>query len=291
MKKLLREPLVHFFLLGAALFALYAALNQEEIESREQIVVITGQIESFAAAFAKIWQRPPMAEQLKGQIDQYVKEEILSREAVKLGLDQHDAVIRRRLQQKMEFIVEDFAAATEPTDAELADYLVKHPDQFAQEQRFSFRQVFLNPEKRGDRLETEASTLLAELVPRGVDADVSTLGDSFLLPREFNNESERDVASQFGRNFAVELAKLKPGAWSGPIQSGYGAHLVFITRRSESRLPALSEVREQVKRELLNARRREANRKFLDNLLAKYQVTIQWPEAEPTAATAAAKNP
>jgi PPIC-type PPIASE domain len=291
MNKLLREPLVHFLLLGAALFALYAALNKEEVESREEIVVTTGQIESFAAAFAKIWQRPPMVEELNGQIDQYVKEEILSREAVKLGLDQHDPVIRRRLQQKIEFIVEDFAAATEPTDAELADYLAKHPDQFAQEPRFSFRQVFLNPEKHGDRLETDAATLLAELRQRGVDADVSTLGDSFLLPREFNNEPQRDVISQFGREFAVELAKLKPGAWSGPIQSGYGAHLVFITRLSEGRLPALSEVREQVKRELLNARRRQANQKFLENLLAKYQVTIQWSETEPTAATTAAKNP
>jgi hypothetical protein len=197
MKKLLREPLVHFLLLGGALFGLYAG----------------------------------------------------------------------RLQQKLEFLAEDFAAAAEPTDTELADYLAKHPDQFAQDQGFTFRQVFLNPEKRGDQLEANTTTLLAELKRRGADAEVSTLGDSFLLPGEFTNEPQRGVAAQFGQEFAVELAQLTPGEWSGPIQSGYGAHVIIVTARTEGRLPALDEVREQVKRELLNARRLEANQKFLDNLL------------------------
>ncbi|MFH0342318.1 MAG: peptidyl-prolyl cis-trans isomerase [Chromatiales bacterium] len=280
MKRLLHEPLLHFLVLGAALFGVYAALNKNQAPSQEDIVVTSGQIKNLAATFAKVWQRPPTAIELKGQIDQYVKEEVLSREAVKLGLDQNDTVIRRRLQQKMEFIAEDFAAVREPTEAELADYLAKRPDQFAQDQRFTFRQVFLDPEKRGDQLKTDTATLLTELKQIGADADVSTLGDSFLLPREFADESRRGIASQFGKEFAIELAKLNPGEWSGPIQSGYGAHLVFVTRRTEGRLPALDEIREQVKRELLNARRLEANQKFLDNLLAKYRVTIQSPEVE-----------
>ena len=170
MKKLLREPLVHFLLLGGALFGLYAGLNKVQAGPREDIVVTTGQIENLSAIFAKVWHRPPTAEELKGQIDQYVKEEILSREAISLGLDRNNTVIRRRLQQKLEFLAEDFAAAAEPTDTELADYLAKHPDQFAQDQRFTFRQVFLNPEKRGDQLEANTTTLLAELKRRGADA-------------------------------------------------------------------------------------------------------------------------
>jgi parvulin-like peptidyl-prolyl isomerase len=280
MKKLIREPLVHFVLLGAALFGVYSVLNKNTAASREDIVVTTGQVENFAATFARVWQRPPTAEELKALIDQYVKEEILSREAVKLGLDQNDTVIRRRLQQKMEFIAEDFAAAREPTEAELADYLAKHPGQFAQEQRFTFRQVFLNPQKRGDQLDTDATTLLAKLKPEGAAADVSALGDSLLLPPEFTDEPHRAVASQFGPDFAVELTKLKTGEWSGPTPSGYGLHLVFITTRTEGRLTGLNEVREQVKCELMNARRLEANRKFIENLLARYRVTIQSPEAE-----------
>lgn len=280
MKKIIREPLVHFLLLGAAIFGIYSALNTNKAASPEDIVVTTDQIETLAATFAKVWQRPPTADELKGQIDQYVKEEILSREAVKLGLDQNDTVIRRRLQQKMEFIAEDFAAASEPTEAELADYLANHPEQFVQEQRFTFRQVFLNPEKRGDRLEADTTALLAKVKQNGADADLSALGDSLLLPDEFTSESQHAVASQFGQEFAVELAKLKAGEWSGPIQSGYGTHLVFVVSRTEGRLAALGEVREQVKRELMNERRLEANQKVLESLLAKYRVTIQSPQPE-----------
>ncbi|MCI0539570.1 MAG: peptidyl-prolyl cis-trans isomerase [Verrucomicrobiales bacterium] len=280
MKKLIREPLVHFLLLGAALFSVYAALTRNAVASREDILVTSGQIENLAATFAKVWQRPPTAEELKAQIDQYVKEEILSREAMKLGLDQNDTVIRRRLQQKMEFIAEDFAAATEPTEAELADHLAKHPSQFAQEKRFTFRQVFLNPQKRGDQVEGDTTALLAKLEQDGAKADTSTLGDSLLLPHEFADEPQRAVAAQFGQEFAAGLAKLKPGEWSGPIQSGYGTHLVFVTARTEGRIAALDEVRDQVKRELMNARRLEANQKFLESLLATYRVTIQSPKAE-----------
>jgi hypothetical protein len=282
MKRLIREPLVHFLLLGAALFGVYAALNRNASVSQEDIMVTSGQVENIAATFAKAWQRPPTDAELKAQIDQYVKEEIFSREAVKLGLDQNDTVIRRRLQQKMEFIAEDFVAADEPTEAELADYLAKHPGQFAPEQRFTFRQVFLNPQKRGDQLEADTAALLAKLTQNGAAADVSTLGDSLLLPHEFTDEPQRGVASQFGQAFAVELSKVKPGDWRGPIQSGYGVHLVFVTARTEGRLAALNEVREQVKRELMNARRLDANQKFLENLLAKYRVTIQQPQPERT---------
>ncbi len=280
MKKLIREPLVHFLLLGAALFGVYAALNKDKPASRggdrrherPDRKSCHRLHEGLATTATRIG--------VEGADRYHVKEEILSREAMKLGLDQNDTVIRRRLQQKMEFIAEDFAAASEPTDTELADYLAKHPDQFAQEQRFTFRQVFLNPEKRGDQLEADTAALLAKL-KQHADADISALGDSLLLPHEFTGESQHAVASQFGQEFAAALAKLKTGEWSGPIQSGYGAHLVLVTQRTEGRLAALDEVRDQVKRELMNTRRLEANQRFLDNLLAKYRVTIQQPSPEP----------
>jgi len=260
MKKLLREPLLHFLLLGAGLFGAYAVLNRNQPAAQNEILVSAGQIETLAATFAKIWQRPPSEQELKAQIDAYVKEEMLSREAIALGLDKNDTVIRRRLQQKMEFLAEDFAAASDPTEAELADYLAKHPDQFAEEPRFTFRQVFLSPDKRGDRLEADATQLLADLKKQGTETDIAELGDSSLLPQDLADASQRSVVSQFGSEFTRALAKLKPVEWSGPIQSGYGVHLVFVSQRTEGRVPALDEVREQVKRELLNERRQAANR-------------------------------
>jgi len=280
MKGIFREPLVHFLLLGAALFGAYAVLNRNEPAEQNEILVSAGQIEMLAATFTKVWQRPPTAQELKAQIDQYVKEEMLSREAIALGLDKNDTVIRRRLQQKMEFLAEDFAAASDPSEAELVDYLANHPDQFAEEPRFTFRQVFLSSDKRGDRLRADANQLLADLKKQGTNADIPELGDSTLLPLDLVDASQRSVVSQFGSEFTRALAKLKPGEWSGPILSGYGVHLVFVSQRTESRLPALDEVREQVKRELMNERRQAANRKFLDELLKKYQVVIEWPKSE-----------
>jgi hypothetical protein len=204
----------------------------------------------------------------------------LSREAVKLGLDQNDSIIRRRLQQKMEFIADDVAAITAPNEQELADYLAKHPDAFRQEATITLRQVYLSPDKRGAALPADATGLLAQLKRQGAQTDVSALGDSTLLPAALADESRRGVEGSFGKEFAEAAFKLPVGAWSGPIDSGYGAHLVLVESRREGRLPPLAEVREIVTREWTNARRLEANRKLLDNLLKNYQVTIQWPKTE-----------
>jgi len=285
--KFLREPLLHFLLLGAALFVGYRFLNHSPQAGPQQIVVSPGQIEHMVTTFTRTWQRPPNEDEIKGLIDQYVREEVFAREAMKLGLHQNDVIIRRRLQQKMEFIADDFAAGVEPAEAELAEYLAKHPDAFRQDQRLTFRQVYLNADKRGDKLATDAAQMLAELKAKGAKADVSELGDQSLLPPALMNEPQRGIESSFGSEFAAQLTKLPVGEWSGPVPSGLGSHLVFIEQRTEGRVPALDEVRPQVQREWASERRTETNRKFLDGLLKQYAVTIEWPKDK--AATPAAK--
>jgi len=289
MRRLVREPLVHFLLLGAALFAIHDALNSSDSTSPDEIIVTSGQIESMITTFAKVWQRPPSESELKELIDDYVKQEVLSREAIKLGLDQNDTIIRRRLQQKMEFIAEDFVAGGEPTEAELEDYFAKHPEQFALDQHFTFRQILLSPEKHGDQLETNARALLAELRSRDSNMDVRSLGDSQILPQEFSDEPQFAVAAQFGTEFVAELERLKTGEWNGPIPSGFGSHLVFLENRTEGRVPPLAEVREDVARELVYKRRAEANAKVLEGFLANYRVTIE-AEIPAPIATSSAKN-
>ena len=280
MRSLLQEPLLHFLLLGVALFAADGFVNRVPKAQPGEIIVSAGQIEHLAARFARFQQRPPTTEELKGLIDQYVREEILSREAMKLGLDQHDPIIRRRLQQKMEFVATDLATADEPTEAELAAWLAQRPDNFREAPRFSFRHIYLSPDQRGDRFDAALAKLLADLKQDGAEADVQTLGDSFLLPHEFADASQSAIASQFGPEFAGQLAGVKTGEWTGPIRSGYGMHLVLLTARNESRLPALDEVRELVKRDVMSARRLETNRRFLDGLLAQYKVKVEWPKAD-----------
>lgn len=278
MKRILSEPLLHFLILGAALFSAYAIIERRPGPGREEIVVSAGQIENLATAFARVWQRAPTGAELRGLIDDHVKEEVLSREAVKLGLDRDDTIIRRRLRQKMEFLAEDFAGSREPTEAELGAYLRGHAEEFREPPRFTFRHVFLSAD-RGERLRADAEALLARLRADPAQ-DASALGDRFLGPDALTDEPSGSLASQFGPLFPGQLDALSLGEWAGPVRSGFGDHLVRLTARTEGRSPTLEAARDAVRRELVAERRRVNNRAFLDALLARYQVRIEAPGAE-----------
>lgn len=290
MKRLLNEPLIHFLVLGALLFAAHGVLNRNASTAPGQIVVTQGQLASMMESFQRTWQRPPTREEWEGLIRDRVREEVYCREAMALGLDKDDTVIRRRLRQKMEFVSDDLAARTPPTDEELNAYLRAHPDKFRLEQQFTFRQLYLNPAKHGENLARDAEQLLAQLNRTGGEADVSTLGDSILLEHAFQAARAREVAKQFGEEFATALTGLSLGKWQGPIESGYGLHLVFVSERTEGRLPALAEVRDAVSREWENARQTEASERLYESMLKRYVVTIEpAPPSEEQQKPAAAK--
>ena len=278
MKTFVREPLVHFLLLGVVLFIAYGLVSKPgSSDGPGKITVTQGQIENLVSGFAKAWQRPPTSEELAGLVRDLVREEVYCREAMALGLDKDDTVIRRRLRQKMEFISDDIAAMPEPTDADLNAYLQAHTGRFRAEQTFTFLQVYLDPEKHGENLARDISALLARLNRAGGQAEVSALGDSFLMEQSFTAAPASEVAKQFGEKFAAKLGELSPGTWQGPVESGYGAHLVFVSERTEGRIPTLAEVRDDVRREWANAGRRELNEKFYQELLKRYTVTIESP--------------
>jgi len=279
MKRILKEPLVHFLLLGAAIFVAYSYVSKVTGGEPGKIVVTQGQIASMVEGFTLTWQRPPTSEELEGLIRDRVREEVFYREALALGLDKDDLIIRRRLRQKMEFVSEDLAVPEEPSHEELQAYLNAHAATFATERRFSFRQVYLNPERHGENLPRDAGRLLAGLKQAGAKASLASLGDPFLLEHEFDNASIRDVGNMFGEQFAAALDSLAPGQWQGPVESGYGVHVVFLTERTEGRLPPLEDVREAVRREWANARRLEADAQFYQTLLRRYTVIIETPRA------------
>jgi len=277
MKRILREPLLQFLLIGGAIFAANGLLSNHTPAGRASIVVTQGRIESLAAAFSLTWQRPPTANEMEGLIRDYVREEVAAREAITLGLDKDDIIIRRRLRQKLEFVSEDVAARAEPTDAELRAWLSAHPADFGVDPTFTFSHVYLSPERRGAHLARDAALLLAKLQRAGVHADAAAEGDPFLLGHRFDALPARDVKSQFGMNFAAVLSTLPPGRWQGPIESGYGVHLVFLHGRTEARMPALDEVRDAVRREWSNAQKVEATERLYQKLLERYTVTIERP--------------
>lgn len=231
----------------------------------------------MAVGFGRTWRRPPTREELDGLIRDRVRDEVYCREAMALGMDKDDLIIRRRLRQKMEFVTDDLVTHAEPTEAELSAYLNAHADSFRVERRFTFAHVYLNPEKHGDNLARDAAQLLAQLSRDGGKADASATGDPFLLDQRFDSVPAGEVAKLFGEPFAAKLGTLPPGQWHGPLESGYGTHLVFVSQRTEGRFPALAEVRDVVRREWANARRLETNEKLYEALLERYAVTIERP--------------
>jgi hypothetical protein len=284
MKRLLQEPLVHFLLLGFVLFMARGRMSEPGADEPGKITITQGQIESLVTGFTRTWQRPPSPDEFASLVRDRVHEEVYYREALALGLDRDDFVIRRRLRQKLEFVSEDLAAAAEPSDAELQAYLTAHPATFAAEPRFSFRQVFLDPQRHGVDLTRDAEGLLAGLNQAGAEADLADLGDPILLEHEYHDASARDVASLFGETFAAALGQLAPDQWHGPVESGYGVHLVFLSERTEGGPLPLDDVREAVRREWTNARRSEAAAQFYETLVRKYAVTIEAPSAVAVAA-------
>lgn len=279
MKRFIREPLLHFLLLGALIFAAFKIISGDDASRPSKIVVTQGRIESLAVAFARTWRRPPTTAELEGLVRDYVREELYAREAMALGLDKDDTIIRRRLRQKLEFISEDVANQVDPSEEQLRAHLTQHPDVFRTDRRFTFDQVYLNPQQRGRNLERDAAQMLAQLQQTGRKADVASLGDSLMLDYEFNAISAGEVAKQFGEKFAAKLGELPVGQWQGPIESGYGAHLVLLRQRTQGQIPVLEEVRDAVRSAWANAHRVEASEKFYQNLLKRYHVTIE--ESQP----------
>jgi hypothetical protein len=278
----LREPLVHFLILALLVFGAYHFLASSAGEGKaDRIVITSGKIEQIAARFAQIWQRPPSLQELKGLIDDQVKEEIYVREALALGLDRDDTVIRRRLRQKMELLSDAGADALSPTDAELEAYLNSHPEMFAVNLAMSFQQVFLNPQRQGTGIDQAVATILGTL-KANPKTDASTLGDTTLLPARMPLTSLISIGHIFGSEFADAIGKEKVGAWTGPIASGFGLHIVRVTERQEGRSPALGEVRDAVIREWTNDKRKELENDRLAALLKRYEVTV---ESVPTEGT------
>jgi hypothetical protein len=279
-----REPLVHFLILGAALFWLAGALGDPARGRADRIVFTAGDVEQLAAGFERTWQRPPTQAELEGLLEDRIREEVFYREALALGLDRDDTIVRRRMRQKMEFLSEDLVVV-EPDDADLESWLAANREAFRQEPRAAFRQVYLSRDRRGERVQADAEALLASLRDEGADPDPKTLGDPLPLPAESDALSASEVARLFGESFAASLFELAPGRWEGPVESAYGLHLVFVGERVAGRDPALDEVREAVAREWLADQRRRAREDSYLALRERYEVEVDLPG--PVAAPAA----
>ncbi|MEJ2387090.1 MAG: peptidylprolyl isomerase [Chromatiaceae bacterium] len=265
---LLREPLVHFLILGAALFLVFDLTRETDQPGERRIVVTAGQVEQLAAQFSRTWLRPPTPNELNGLVERYVRSEIYYRAAQALGLGQDDPYVRNRLALKLEVLLDDLSEEAEPADGELERFLSQHQERFAEPARLSFRQVYLNPDRHPDPA-AEALRLL-ELLRSG--ADPGALGDVSMLISGFDTATPEEIARQFGQDFAEALVGLEPGGWVGPIRSAFGVHLVRVSQRQPARQPALAEIRDAVLAEWRDQRRREAREQAYQRLRERYQI-------------------
>ncbi|MCH8073962.1 MAG: peptidyl-prolyl cis-trans isomerase [Proteobacteria bacterium] len=268
LRAVMREPLLHFLLAGAGLFLLFEIVSEPETTGDEQIIVTSGHIEHLASLFAKTWHRAPSDVELRGLIDSFILEEVLYREATAIGLDQDDTIIRRRLKQKMEFLVDDFSAA-EPSDTDLQKFLDDNPDRFRIDARISFEHVYLV-----DADSNAIDAMLAAL-QSGEPLDPGAAVPSGLLPRRFADASETSIGGQFGDSFKNAVFALDVDQWTGPVESPFGVHLVKVEQIEERRVPSLAEIRNVVARDWLADRRRSAQEALFDQLKAKYSITIE----------------
>lgn len=271
LRTILGEPLVHFLALGSLLFLFYTWRNGGLAGGGNRIDVSVGQVASLKASFEKLWLRAPTDAELAALVDEFVREEVAVREATSRGLEEGDIVIRRRLRQKLEFLLEDELAIAPPSDAELQAWLDSHPSDYAVQPVVTLRQVYINTDRRGAEAQAEAEATLRRL---RAGADPHSAGDPTLLPAETGPSEVRDVAIRFGEEFASAVAALEPGPWSGPIPSTYGLHLVQIVTKTPGRSPDLALVRDQVTRDVLVGKRAAGVDSLYRVMTERYRVTV-----------------
>ena len=267
---LLHEPLLHFLLIGAAVFALYAAVERVEPTRSPAVIAVTpAQLERLTRQFEAVWRRPPTAAEREGLVGDYVREEVYYREALALGLDRDDTVIRRRLRQKMEFLSDAGAEALAPSEEELREHLQAHADRFAVPARITFRQVFLGDDDPG-----------AALASLAAGADPGDVGRGSLLPPTMETAGATSVDGTFGDGFFAAVARLPPGEWQGPVASAFGNHLVRLDEAQPAAMPPFEAVRGDVERDWRQEKAAELREVQYQALLRHYRVVLPTPLAD-----------
>jgi peptidyl-prolyl cis-trans isomerase C len=281
----LREPLVHFLLIGAAIFAIYGYLHLGQSASTSyRIVLSLDDLKQLDISFMSQWHRQPTPQEFRGLVEEFIRQEILYREGLAMGLDKDDTIVKRRMAQKMQFLAEDVATAHEPTTEELQTWYASNSQRFALPDRATFRHLFFSFDRRGLNTQKDAEAALQRVAHMPEDsAEAKKLADPFMFQDYYGDRAPYQLAKEFGPAFALGLFKLKPGAWQGPIESGYGWHLIWIESVVPGRIPNFEEVEPDVKTAWLADQKAEQWQKAYAKMRAKYEVIAPKPPDEQAA--------
>jgi hypothetical protein len=275
--KVLREPLIQFFFIGLCIYGAYKFYGvPDEGSENNTIIVNSERIGAFIRGWESRWKRPPTKQELNGLINQFVREDILYREAVAMGLDKDDPVTRRRLAKKLEFLSKDIASLKEPMEGELERYFEDNKEEYKTPDLITFTHVFIDPNKRGDATLNDAARLLDQLQSAGPpDESTFNMGDRFMLQNYYSENTELDIRKQFGSSFASAVMQLEPEKWHGPLISGYGTHLVYIDVLTIAPTPVFEEVEEDVMQNWLVDQQEQFNEAFFESLKSRYEIVIE----------------
>lgn len=278
MKKVLKNPVVYFFVLGFIVFGLHSFLNKDiENSSNDPFIVemTSADIEWLRSTWVSRMKRQPTNDELQNLIDSYIREEILSREAVAMDLDERDTVIKRRLVQKLKFVFEDLAETFDPKDDELTNYMQENQGKYQIPEMISFTHVYFNPDKREDVIK-EAKAVLSRLQAGGINAkEAISLADTIMMDASYSQKTPNEVARIFGREFSKELFSLQDKKWHGPIKSPFGVHLVYINNRVASRMPKFDRIRENVKYDYMYDYKKEVIEKAYNTVKSRYTILVE----------------
>jgi parvulin-like peptidyl-prolyl isomerase len=276
LKRAIREPLAHFLVIGVALFGANILIHgPDRSAAGEAITISQGQVNQLVESYFLLAGRLPSRAELQALVDDYITEEVDYREAVAMGLDADDTIVRRRMRQKLEFLVEDADASEEPTEDQLRTWLTENADRYSLPERRAIRQVLASADKRGEGVRAEAEALLEKLK---AGADPAKLGDPSMLPVAMPLTTEQGAANQFGQDFAAAVFAHRGEDWFGPIASPFGQHLVLVMKVEPGRAATLEDVRDRVRSDWIETRRDNARDDAQARMRARYQIRIEWPE-------------
>ena len=275
MRHLIREPLVQFLLVGLVLFGVWQLAKPAHAarDASNRIVITEDDLKQMAVGWAAQGLPPPSPQQMKELIDARVREEVLYREALALGLDKDDAIVRRQLARKMEFVAEDLSKLEEPKPEELRAWYEKNRARFALPPRVTFRHVYFSPDRRGANTRADAVAALTQLSGKPIDASVG-VGDTFMFQSFYGDRSMEVLAKEFGPAFARALVDVAPGAWAGPVESGYGWHLVFIDSMTPQQIPEFDAIEQEVRNAWVEEHREKTRASMYESMRARYEVVL-----------------
>ena len=267
--RLLREPLLHFLAIGGLIFLFYAVVDDTHERPGDVIVIGPERISQLAAGFNSVWKRMPTDDELNSLIDEDIREEVYYRDALVLGLDRNDTIVRRRLRQKMEFLTDTGAYLQEPSAGELETYLAANEQTYRREARLAFEQIYLGENPSATTITRSLGALQSD-----PPTDPSALGKRTLLPAQLRLSAPSAIDGVFGQGFFEQLAELAPGVWTGPVTSSYGVHLVRTLDGLPAREPPLSEVRDAVLRDWRAAKALESREQDYARRLERFVVEV-----------------